>query len=76
MANAPKAKFAPGETVTLTNDYGVIFPGKTILEFRQTDYGPAYLIDPTDTPWFAVPERNLALAQAPAQARGDHNARQ
>ena len=76
METAPKPKFATGDKVTMTNDYGLIFPGKTILEFRQTDYGPAYLIEPTDTPWFAVPERNLALAQAPAQARGDRNARQ
>ena len=57
-----KPKFAPGDRVTMTNDYGAVFPRKTILSFRQTDYGPAYFIEPTDTPWYAVPERNLSLA--------------
>jgi hypothetical protein len=32
-----KPKFAPGDRVTMTNDYGAVFPGKTILSFRQTD---------------------------------------
>jgi hypothetical protein len=52
-------KFKAGDRVTLVNDYGVEFSGKTILSAETATYGPAYKIEPTDSPWFAVPERNL-----------------
>ena len=37
-------------------------PGKTIIARADTTYGEAYKIEPTDTPWFAVPVRNLRAA--------------
>lgn len=55
-------KFEVGDRVTLVNDYGVEFFGKTIVTVESTSYGPAYKIEPSDSPWFAVPERNLASA--------------
>lgn len=53
------AKFNPGDRVAMVNDYGLSFPGKTILTVEATPYGTAYKIEPTDSPWFAVPERNI-----------------
>jgi hypothetical protein len=55
------AKFGVGDKVTMINDYGCKWPGKTILTVEETNYGTAYKIEPTDSPWFAVPERNLHL---------------
>lgn len=52
-------KFKLGDRVEMVNDYGVSFPGKIIVSVETTTYGPAYKIKPTDSPWFAVPERNL-----------------
>jgi hypothetical protein len=52
-------KFKVGERVTMVNDYGAEFPGKIILSAEITTYGLAYKIHPTDSPWYAVPERNL-----------------
>lgn len=61
------ARFKVGDRVTFTNDYGVVFPGKTITEVKHfPDDGifagqTRYFITPTDAPWFPVAERNLAL---------------
>lgn len=52
-------KFKVGDRVTMVNDFGVEFPGKVILSAETTTYGLAYKIKPTDSPWYAVPERNL-----------------
>lgn len=57
----PSPKFLPGDRVKMINDQGVEFPGKTILTVEHLSYGIAYKITPTDSPWFAVPERNLHL---------------
>jgi len=62
-------KFKPGDRVTLINDYGAEFPNKTVVTTESTSYGPAYKINPTDTPWFAVPERNLVPAPLADQDR-------
>lgn len=59
------AKFEVGDRVTFTNDYGVVFEGKTVTEIEMNPVrGVTYYITPTDTPWFAVNERNLARAEA------------
>lgn len=64
MSNAPK--FAPGDRVTMTNDYGVEFPGKRIVSLDDSLHWsnpePRYFIEPTDTPWFSVAEGNLSPA--------------
>jgi hypothetical protein len=57
-------KFKVGDRVTMVNDYGVKFPGKTVRSVEMTNYGPAYKIEPTDSPWYAVPERNLVVEAA------------
>ena len=58
-------KFQIGDAVTFTNDYGVVFPGKTVIgvevwSWQADEY--RYFISPTDTPWFSAPERCLAPA--------------
>lgn len=55
-------KFHIGQVVNYTNDYGVNWGNRTITGVERaeaTGYGKAYYIHPTDTPWFAVPERCL-----------------
>jgi hypothetical protein len=58
-------RFKPGDRVTFVNDNGVRWLGKTIKEvapvadWRSDE--PHYHYEPTDTPWFCVPERNLEL---------------
>ena len=55
-------KFQIGQIVNFTNDNGVNWGDKIITGFEpaeKTGYGDAYRIRPTDTPWFAVPERCL-----------------
>lgn len=54
--------FATGDRVVMVNDYGIAFGGKTVREVaRNPVRGWTYYIAPTDTPWFDVNERNLAL---------------
>lgn len=55
-------KFKAGDIVNFTNDQGVKFGKRLITEPCATSYGNAYKIFPTDTPWFAIPERNFAFA--------------
>ena len=50
-------KFHVGQVVNYTNDNGVNWGNRTIIKAEHTDYGKAYYINPTDSPWFAVPER-------------------
>lgn len=58
-------KFAVGDRVTMTNDYGAVFKGKTITEVEINSVrGITYYITPTDAPWFAVSERNLSKETA------------
>lgn len=64
-------KFRPGDRVTMTNDSGVVFPGKAILSIDESEWakeraerdGQArYYITPTDTPWFSFPESWLTAS--------------
>lgn len=62
MAGQVVPKFAVGQRVTHVNDYGVRFPGKTITGVvLSARFGVpiAYDIEPTDTPWFPIAEKNL-----------------
>ena len=63
-------KYKAGDSVLYVNDYGVVIGLCQIISDQTEWYGgnnvgwgnfgtPAYYITPTDTPWFAVPERNL-----------------
>lgn len=55
-----ETSFTIGDTVLYTNDYGVDLGRRTIVGVARTTYGVAYYLAPTDTPWFAVPERELS----------------
>lgn len=57
-----KYKYEIGESVIFINDNGVNWGQRTVIGRKITCYGPAYYIQPTDTPWFAIPERNLYKA--------------
>ena len=54
-------KFQIGEKVNYTNSNGVFWGERTIIGVESW-YGDdcRYFIDPTDTPWFSVDERNLS----------------
>jgi hypothetical protein len=63
-------KFQPGDRVDFTNDNGALFPGKRVVKIDTAEgREPRYFIEPTDTPWFSVAERNLDRASEPAEAR-------
>ena len=56
------ARFKVGDPVVFTNDYGVVFAGKTICDIQMNDFGEvSYLYTPTDSPWFYVREKNLSI---------------
>lgn len=55
------AKFKIGQRVTFTNDYGAMFPGKTIVFIEIIDFRPRYYVTPTDCPWYPKHEENLSL---------------
>ena len=53
-----------GDKVTLINDYGVEFPGKTIIGKEIWTHGVnpkevRYFIEPTDCPWYSSPGKNF-----------------
>lgn len=60
-----EAEFQVGDAVTFTNDYGVVFEGKTITGVKRFPEGgifsgeTRYFYEPSDSPWFCVPARNL-----------------
>ncbi len=57
-----KPIFDPGTKVTFLNDYGVSFPGRTVIGMRHDPtFGLVYDITPTDTPWFPARAKNLFL---------------
>lgn len=61
-----KHKFAAGDKVIMINDNGVKIRGeKSILAIDTSATGPRYLIAPSDTPWFSVPESQLSLVESP-----------
>ena len=59
--------FRIGDAVTLTNEYGAVFAGKTVVGVEVWSWRPdeyRYFLSPTDTPWFSTPERLLDKAPA------------
>ncbi|MES0207910.1 hypothetical protein NKJ93_02270 [Mesorhizobium sp. M0028] len=58
-------KFKTGDKVTFTNEYGVVFTGKTITkldtEWKGIDQTPRYFYTPSDSPWFSVSQDRLSL---------------
>lgn len=63
MKKEPPPVFQAGDVVTYTNDYGVPWPGRTIVgtEFWQGYDERRYFYSPSDAPWFSVPESSLKL---------------
>lgn len=56
-------KYKVGDRVIWTNDYGVNWGVRTIKEVLEPDkWSNRYHIDPTDTPWMYVREKNLEPA--------------
>lgn len=52
--------FHPGDRVHWTNKQGVDLGVRTVLEVEERSGRPCYYLTPTDTPWFAVGEEDLA----------------
>lgn len=69
-------EFQPGDIVTFTNDYGVVWEGKTIVErdtnWTGVDQTPRYYIKPTDAPWFSKSAKNLRLEARPSEQYASH----
>ena len=67
-------EFKPGDAVTYVNEYGVEFPGKTIIGSEMwTGYFSGvtetrYFYEPSDSPWVSVPESRLTLIPRPQAA--------
>jgi hypothetical protein len=55
-------KFKVGDKVVMTNDFGVCWGVKTILDLGERTNMPTYGYEDSDTPWFQVNERNFDLA--------------
>ena len=57
--NPVSHKYEVGDSVIWINDYGVNLGKRTIVS-KENFYGrPAYQIEPYDTPWCPVLEKNL-----------------
>ncbi|KVV40976.1 hypothetical protein WT83_27845 [Burkholderia territorii] len=75
-------KFKVGDIVCWTNDYGVKWRGRRIVEVdRDAKSRPLYYLEPTDAPWMYVREPNLvyetmSLTQLQDQSRYDYSLRQ
>lgn len=54
-----------GEMVDFVNDYGVVFPGKTIMSIEMIDGKPRFHITPWETPWYPAHRRNLFKQSQP-----------
>lgn len=65
MMGKGSARFKVGDVVTFTNENGVAFPGKTIVDVERITRGSwqgwGYRYAPSDSPWFAVRENQLTL---------------
>jgi hypothetical protein len=57
-----KYKFEIGDVVIWTNENGVYLGPRTIINRVMIDGKARYYLDPIDTPWFAVSEKNLTAA--------------
>ena len=58
----PGFKFAPGDVVLWTNDYGVKWHARRVVEVEMAERGPTYYLTPNDAPWCPVREANLEHA--------------
>lgn len=54
-------KFKIGDSVKWTNGNGVNLGRRTIIGFDSDPKEHRYYIDPIDTPWYSISERNLKL---------------
>lgn len=54
-------KFKVGDVVTVTNDYGVRWPGKTITGMEVVDGKTRYFYAPHDAHWYSVRDESLTL---------------
>lgn len=63
MKKEPPPLFQTGDVVTFTNDYGVQWPGLTVVgtEFWKRFEERRYFYAPTAAPWYSVPESSLKL---------------
>jgi len=59
-----KHKFAVGDKVIFTNDFGVCWGVKTIIALDERSDKPTYHYQHSDTPWFSVHEDNLVEADS------------
>jgi len=55
-------KFAVGDKVVFTNDFGVCWGVKIIIALDERSGRPTYHYENSDTPWFSPCETNLVLA--------------
>jgi hypothetical protein len=55
-------KFNINDKVIFTNDFGVCWGVKTIIELDERCGKPTYHYADSDTPWFSVYENNFVLA--------------
>ena len=56
-------KFKAGERVSWINSNGVHLGIRTIVSVNEVTYsnsGYGYKIEPTDTPWFSIPEEEFS----------------
>ena len=65
-------KFAVGDRVVYTNDFGVCWGVKTVTELDTRGHGPTYHYEGSDTPWFSVDEKNFAPANKSDIFAHDH----
>jgi len=66
-----KYKFAVGNKVIFTNDFGVCWGVKTIIALDERTGKPTYHYADSDTPWFSVHEDNLVEADSDDLERPD-----
>lgn len=57
-----KHQYKIGDKVVFTNDFGVCWGVKTIIELDERSGEPTYHYEGSDTPWFSVDEINFTLA--------------
>ncbi|MGF6440222.1 hypothetical protein [Paraburkholderia youngii] len=61
-STVPGFKFAPGDVVLWTNDYGVKWHARRVVDVEMAERGPTYYLTPNDAPWSPVREANLQHA--------------
>lgn len=62
-----KPKFKVGDKVTYTNEYGVVFTGKTVTEIEEVKGNYRYFYEPDDAYWVSVPEESLSPEPKPGK---------